>query len=735
MIGAAEGIRGVDPATWLRIAAGKSGELLGRAASAGARVAGCDPTGATHYHLYGYHQGILLQAAFWYIGAATAVRSPPLLDAVFYCSVAGALAAGDLATVGSDVAARLSYMLLGWLSPAIVGFFRALGARPVDRKGRLTLLGLSALAALESLPPLAYPYAQAEEQSWFDFWHDGVRLTLVAAFLVATGRLRWAYRRAPVGARRRIRLIAMGTALGFTPLFLLALVPETLGGPVYLPYDLAFPWLLVCPGALAYARFRHRLVRAEAVLARALVLYLNGVVAIGLFIAVTWLGTGLGLLRLTGGLAAGSQRLSFGVIVSVTLVCAVVPLQPTLRQTVRWMLYGQEIPGERIQAELSRSLTQLLDREKLRRFLTEDLPAAMGFSSATVFLRGPEDGLVWIEGAGRADDCSEALHSSACCALIDYLATSGEPRTTEEMRRDLASGKLNPGSAVILVGKPNGLWLPLAFSGEPRGALLIEARLGDTFFTAEDRRVLGMLAQRVGVAAYNIRLVEEVRARGEEVARAHRRVLCAREQERLRLARELHDPPLQQMLGVGRLLEVLGSRQTSNDATAELSVEALRLEDLRGEILTVVKVLREVTSELRPAWIRELGLTASLRSYFGQDAWGGTEAPRLTLDLEESETDLPEGIAIALFRIAQEAVRNAVIHAEAEQVELRLRFATGEVVLTVRDDGRGFNPPPRFGPLVETGHFGLVGMAERAELVSGSLSIRSRPDHGTRIIA
>lgn len=138
---------------------------------------------------------------------------------------------------------------------------------------------------------------------------------------------------------------------------------------------------------------------------------------------------------------------------------------------------------------------------------------------------------------------------------------------------------------------------------------------------------------------------------------------------------------------------------------------------------------------MRPAWIRELGLTASLRSYFGQDAWGGTEAPRLTLDLEESETDLPEGIAIALFRIAQEAVRNAVIHAEAEQVELRLRFATGEVVLTVRDDGRGFNPPPRFGPLVETGHFGLVGMAERAELVSGSLSIRSRPDHGTRIIA
>jgi signal transduction histidine kinase len=107
--------------------------------------------------------------------------------------------------------------------------------------------------------------------------------------------------------------------------------------------------------------------------------------------------------------------------------------------------------------------------------------------------------------------------------------------------------------------------------------------------------------------------------------------------------------------------------------------------------------------------------------------------PAIALDADGPLVGVPEPLALALFRIAQEAIRNAIRHADARAVCVRLRHEGRSVALEVEDDGRGFAVPGRLSDLAQAGHFGLVGLAERVDQARGTLAIRSSIGVGTRI--
>ncbi len=228
--------------------------------------------------------------------------------------------------------------------------------------------------------------------------------------------------------------------------------------------------------------------------------------------------------------------------------------------------------------------------------------------------------------------------------------------------------------------------------------------------------------------------VEEMTERertAAELAEARRRLAASRETETLRLARDLHDGPVQDLLAISYRLAGLRQSVHIQPPTDE---PASVLDTLRRDVLEVVGDLRGLIGELRPPGLAEFGLPAALNDYV---EWllrtDGEDPPNIVLDLDDSSAHLPQPLALTLFRVAQEALRNALRHAAARRVTVRLRQQLDEVVLQVSDDGRGFEVPPRLSAFAETGHFGLVGMAERVGQVGGELTVESSPTTGTML--
>jgi PAS domain S-box-containing protein len=218
------------------------------------------------------------------------------------------------------------------------------------------------------------------------------------------------------------------------------------------------------------------------------------------------------------------------------------------------------------------------------------------------------------------------------------------------------------------------------------------------------------------------------------LAQAHQQVLIGREQEQRRIARELHDNAVQQLIGISyRLVEIRQSVNGLEQADPQRS-EALTsaLEATRWQLLTLVGQMRRLISELRPAGLEELGLTATLTNYVEQlQQERGFGLPTITLQL--ADISLPAPHALCLFRVAQEALRNAVQHAQARHIWIVLRQEEHSILFQVNDDGCGFHLPPHLSDLMHTNHFGLVGMSERVAWVGGQFDIQTQAGSGTAI--
>jgi signal transduction histidine kinase len=282
------------------------------------------------------------------------------------------------------------------------------------------------------------------------------------------------------------------------------------------------------------------------------------------------------------------------------------------------------------------------------------------------------------------------------------------------------------------------LWFDLAFEGRLAAVWVVGPHRDGEDFTAADRRILRTLADQAETALRNVLLVEalrrrleEIRASRETLARAQHRLLLSREEERARLARELHDSPIQSLVGLNLQLGLLRNVVSAGDAANPTL--AHELQAMRAEVRALLAELRAVCAALRPPMLDTLGLAAALRAL--AEEWSAQHAIPLDLTLPNDEqlSALPEAVAVNLYRVTQEALTNVARHAEAESAALRLTADDGRLTLTIRDDGRGFPTPNDRGARTANDHFGLIGIQERVELIGGTLEIASEPGRGTTI--
>ena len=228
-------------------------------------------------------------------------------------------------------------------------------------------------------------------------------------------------------------------------------------------------------------------------------------------------------------------------------------------------------------------------------------------------------------------------------------------------------------------------------------------------------------------------LEARVTARTAELSKARLRLVEVREEERRYFARELHDHAVQGLLGISYgLVEIQkqAARQGVDGVLKEM------LEGQRDTVLDIVGGLRGLIRGLRPAGLDEFGLSVTLENYVASLGDGREVKPVISSDVETDGLDLSPMVSLCLFRAAQEALRNALRHAGADTVMLRLCVQAGEpgaLELAVQDDGRGFHVPERLGEFAQKNHFGLIGVEEQVTMVGGALTVLSKPGAGTTV--
>lgn len=230
------------------------------------------------------------------------------------------------------------------------------------------------------------------------------------------------------------------------------------------------------------------------------------------------------------------------------------------------------------------------------------------------------------------------------------------------------------------------------------------------------------------------------------------------ETERLRLARDLHDGPVQDLHAIRMQIDMMTSTapladsiltgiQSENGHTAEgapgiakWQKESLQfIEQMRKssratqkQILDVISELRTISENLRPPALAPFGLSTAIRGLIDPLE---ERHPDVTfnVDLDDSDARLPEQVRLVLFRITQEAVNNALQHAEADQIDVTSRIDNENIFLEITDDGSGFDIPDDYLSLGQSGHYGVLGMSERAQMIGTNIRITSTKGEGTSV--
>ncbi|MEJ2556832.1 MAG: histidine kinase [Anaerolineae bacterium] len=203
-------------------------------------------------------------------------------------------------------------------------------------------------------------------------------------------------------------------------------------------------------------------------------------------------------------------------------------------------------------------------------------------------------------------------------------------------------------------------------------------------------------------------------------------VTTAQEEERKRLARDLHDETVQSLIALGHRVEMVQKALDKDPAQARQRLAELR--ELAGDIQAEV---RRFSRALRPLYLEDLGFVPALQMLAQE--MGRGEGPEVSVEVRGEVRRLAPDLELTAYRVAQEGLSNVARHAEAQTAWLTVLFADNGLTLRVRDDGRGFQPPTNPADLTHSGHFGLMGIRERALLLGGWMEIHSRPDEGTTL--
>lgn len=367
-------------------------------------------------------------------------------------------------------------------------------------------------------------------------------------------------------------------------------------------------------------------------------------------------GLYVGVVTYLGALFRSDGNLAISLVATGLVAILAQPWHAVLQRSVNRLLYGQRDEPYMVITRLSRRLESALAPEAVLPAIVETVAQALKLPYAAIF---------WKQGE-----------------TMELAASYGRPG----------------GEAMSL---------PLVYQAETIGQLQLAPRAPGDAFTPADVRLLSELARQASLAAHAVRLATDL-----QKARAH--LVLAREEERRRLRRDLHD-------GIGPTLASLAQRIDTAGHLAPRDPQAavLLLATLKTQVKATIADVRRVVYALRPPVLDELGLVSAIREHALQIQ--ETTGLDVSVDAPADLPPLPAAVEVAVYRIALEALTNVARHASARHCHVRLDLADpGWLGLVIHDDGRGLPPDYRAG-------VGMVAMRERAAELGGACTINGAP--------
>ncbi|HID65262.1 MAG TPA: GAF domain-containing protein [Anaerolineae bacterium] len=374
--------------------------------------------------------------------------------------------------------------------------------------------------------------------------------------------------------------------------------------------------------------------------------------------------------------------------------------------------------------EMSTSLSSTLDLDQVLTLIMERINAVLKVEAGSLLLIDDEtEELVFQIALGEKAEGVKPFRLQMGQGIAGHVAQSGEPLMISDAQKDRRHYKAVDVTTDFLTRSI--LCVPMIIKGRVIGVIEIMNKLeGD--FTENDLTLLNSIATYAAIAIENARLHQSVLAERD-------RVVVAQEEVQKKLARDLHDGPTQLVAGMLMRLDFVKKALTRDPSLVE--EEIARLMDL-GQRAS--HQMRTLLFELRPLVLETKGLVPALETFLTrrQKDEAGTTL-HLEVRTEGGDGQLtrrdPKDEA-AIFAIVQEAVNNALKHAQADNIWVRLAEQAGELMVIVQDDGVGFDTAAVDSDYEQRGSLGMVNIRERAELVGGRLTLRSAPGRGTEVM-
>ena len=203
------------------------------------------------------------------------------------------------------------------------------------------------------------------------------------------------------------------------------------------------------------------------------------------------------------------------------------------------------------------------------------------------------------------------------------------------------------------------------------------------------------------------------------------RITTAQEEERRRIARDIHDDTIQSLIALNQAIQLF-QMNVSLPETAE------KLSTMQTMVEQIIADLRRLSRDLRPIYLEDLGLVTAL-DMLTRDSSKIIEIP-IDFQLIGEEQRLAPEVELALYRMSQEGLSNIIRHSNATTANIKLAFAASDTKLIIQDDGEGFVMPENASEMTNLGHFGLLGIRERAELIGAEMQLASDKNVGTSLI-
>lgn len=363
------------------------------------------------------------------------------------------------------------------------------------------------------------------------------------------------------------------------------------------------------------------------------------------------------------------------------------PLRAWLQRRVSRLLYGERDEPYAVIARLGHQLETTLAPDAVLPTIVQTVKDALKLPYAAIALTEAGERTIVAEAASRV------------------------PRIDEPQRSNLSPGDL--------------LSFSLVYQQAPVGELLVAPRGRGEAFSPADKRLLMVVAQQAGVAAYSVRLTRDLQRLTSDLQQSREQIVMSREEERRRLRRDLHD-------GVGPTLASLAQRLdvARNLIERDPVAGAALLVDIKGQVKETITDIRRLVYALRPPILDEFGLLSAVREHIAHT--NESNSLHITFHAPDRVPPLPAAVEVAAYRIILEAVTNVTRHAQARSCQITLLVLENNArrILSVEivDDGIGVSSEQRAG-------VGLMSMRERAAELGGTWSITSEPPGGTRVAA